>query len=102
MLSKEQAAEKEKKILKCVRTFLKSNGNIQEVSKITGIPTSSVQRYLNEKETILERLGNDIYEAVQEQLRLNKEEGLSRGGKVTTSRYSYLRDNSGKYTKIER
>ena len=26
MLSKEQAAEKEKKILKCVRTFLKSNG----------------------------------------------------------------------------
>ena len=38
MLSKEQAVEKEKKILKCVRTFLKSNGSIQEVSKITGIP----------------------------------------------------------------
>lgn len=97
MLSENQIVEKEKKILIVVKSFLEGNKTIGEVAKETRISSSSVGRYLNDKEYITILLGCNVYNAIQEKLKTNKEQGLSKGGKTSQKRYIPLKDSSGKY-----
>ena len=97
MVSNEQKREINKKILKVTSVFINTGFSIEEVSKITGIPRSSVQRYLNDKKRIVSLLGEEVYEEIQKMLSLNKQEALKLGGYNSVRNNIALRDENGKF-----
>lgn len=97
MLSEAQRIEKEEKVLQVVKEFLKTGKTNEELAKDLKMTSSTVGRYLKDKETIVYLLGNDAYEEIQQKLVENKINGLSKGGKVTQSRYVPIRKTDGKY-----
>lgn len=96
MVNESQQREIDKKILMVVRDFCTNGGSIQDVSNRTGISSSSVQRYLNNQK-IITLLGQVVYDSVQAQLQMNKQNGLSRGGINSTNNYEALRDSEGHF-----
>jgi len=103
MLSEEQKKIKLKKILFTVQSFLQSDcRSLEELSKEIGVSSSSIQRYLGEKQIIEEYFGTEIYEMIRERLTINKEEGLSKGG-INFANYNVsTKDKSGKFTGSKR
>ena len=97
MLSKEQEINIRKKILTVTSEFINTGYSIETVSKITGISSSSVQRYLNDKKRIISLLGKDTYDEIQEMLKHNKEEGLSKGGYISTLQNEAIRSADGRF-----
>lgn len=72
------------------------NLTLQEISKVTGISSSSCQRYLNLPEyrgIVIPRTGNTI----ADQLKVNKALGNKQGGRTTFKRYKTQKDESGKF-----
>lgn len=53
---------------------------ISEISEITNITKSSVQRFLNEKDFITTIFSDEVNENIQESLIINKQQGFSIGG----------------------
>lgn len=101
MLSKSQQLEKEEKIKKVVDMFLNSNLTINELSKEVNIPSSSIQRYLNDVDYIAMIYGSEAKEKlllITEKLKTNKKEGLIRGGVMSTINNEPIRDKNGKFT----
>lgn len=98
MLSTAQRKEKEMNISRTVKAFLETKKSNEELSKELGISSSSVGRYLNDEEYICELFGYETFLAIQQILEDNKKKALSKGGKVTQSRYYQTRDSIGKYT----
>lgn len=96
MISELQQKAIDKKILQVVKDFYVNGGSIEDVSKRTGISSSSVQRYLNHK-NIVTLLGQEVYDNVQEKLLLNKQNGLSKGGTNSTHKYIGVRDDKGQF-----
>lgn len=108
MLSEEQRIEKLRK-LSFILKVLPDCKSIGEISEKTNIPTSTIQRYLNDKKMFMELFIQDIkvlqkieeaeqtYGKVQEFLRKSKEEGLSKGGKKSQELYGYEKDEYGKF-----
>ena len=97
MLSKAQEIEINEKVLKVAREFINTGYSIEEVSNVTGISKSSVQRYLNDEKRIVNLLGHDSYNKIQEMLKVNKQEGLSKGGSISTTNNTPIRDENGKF-----
>lgn len=99
MLSEEQKKIKIKRIIFTVQSFLESDcKNLEELSEKIGIPSSSIQRYLKEKEVIEEYFGVEIYEMVREKIEFNKIEGLSKGGTNFVNFNVSTKDEFGKFT----
>ncbi len=90
--------EKVSRVLKVAMEFLSSDyDNLSSLSKKVNISSSSVQRYLNNKRIIIDYLGEDVYELIQDKLRRNKERGNSRGGINTLKNYTFVKGESGKF-----
>lgn len=99
MLSEEQRKLKIKKIIFTVQSFLESDCyNLEELSNQINISSSSIQRYLKEKQIIEEYFGEDIYEIVREKIEFNKREGLSKGGTNFVNYNISTKDEFGKFT----
>jgi len=106
MLSKEQLKEKKRKILLVCKTFLEKEGNITnvELSNKTGIPRSSVQRYLNDP-LVSEVLGSEVAEKISKLIQRNLGSRSYKGGYVSSKVSVSKKDNSGHFvenTKIKR
>lgn len=99
MLSEEQKKIKLKRIIFTVQSFLESDfKNLEELSEKIGIPSSSIQRYLKEKQVIDEYFGEEIYEMIRERINFNKAEGLSKGGTNFANFNVSTKDEFGKFT----
>lgn len=88
--------EKAHKILEVAICFLETHGSIEEVSKETGISTSSVQRYLNDS-SIIKLLGSEIYDEIQSILKQKRQERAEYAGFVSSEQNDYLKDENGKF-----
>ena len=101
MLSEAQEIEKTKKIKLVVDEYLKyDNITIEELSKIVKIPSSSIQRYLNDIHYIISIYGEnskEILKQIKEKLSKSKEFGKSKGGTISTINNVPIRDNNGKF-----
>ena len=85
---------------------IKTCNSIKELSDVTGIPSSTIQRYLNRKdyfeelakEGILKKENVDVaLDYTKGWLEKSKEEGVKRGGKSSQEKYSFKKDNEGKF-----
>lgn len=105
MRSKEQEIEMLEKLSKILK-LLPHSRSIKEISEQTNIPTSTIQRYLNKKELIVELLElNNNYEKqneatnyIQNWLNQSKNEGHKRGGLISQEKYGYIKAESGKFS----
>lgn len=100
MLSEEQQIERLIKIRNIIEVLIDSK-NINEISKKTKIPTSTIQRYLNNHE-LLKGIGfsDEDIGRINIWLQNARTEGLSRGGKTSQARYkdNYSRLSDGKFS----
>lgn len=87
---------------------MKSCKNLQEISERTGIPTSTIQRYLQRDDLLLElfEYNTSICMVFRFQIDLwlqnAKETGNQLGGIVTQKKYSYQKMKFGKFNGISR
>ena len=101
MLSKEQYREKCLKVSKCVELFI----NIleiteEEISKKTGIPQTSVDRYLKDEKTIKFIYPEDSEQKInliKAKLKNNKFVGTVKGGIKSQAISPYQKDENGKF-----
>lgn len=105
MLSEQQIIEIMSKMSTILRAT-KSCKSIGEISKQTGLPTSTIQRYLNKKEYYellvengaLKRENLDkAMEATKKWLQDSKQAGLKSGGLTTQKRHGYTKRLDGKF-----
>lgn len=102
MTSEEQKITMIKK-LKDILSVMSNTSSIKEISNLTKIPTSTIQRYLNRKDLLSELLNDEtlceeVFKNNQEWLKNAKEEGLKRGGKNSQLNNDYTKDELGKFT----
>ena len=88
----------EKRLL-AIKSYKKVN-NLNELSVLLDMSTSSLQRYLNEdsKKFVSEK----EYLEIKKWLINAKHEGLKAGGTTSQALYNYLKDESGKFDGIKR
>lgn len=104
MRSKEQEIEMLKKTA-LILSLLPITNSIKVISEKTDIPTSTIQRYLNNEELIKEVLkitnSKDSYEElsikIEEWVKNSKKAGNRRGGKTSQSLHSFSKDEEGKF-----
>ena len=96
MTSDRQYKAIEIKILKVAKAFLENPVSNIELAEITGIPSSSVQRYLNDTRLIY-LLGKDSFDKIQELLKSNTLAARQKGGIISTTNNMPLRDSIGKF-----
>ena len=105
MESNGQEVIRKNKVILVVNTFLEGDYTIEEVSKITGISSSSVQRYLNNVDYICECFpsnAKEIISKIKDKLDKNKIEGLSRGGINYSKNNECTKDELGHFTGSKR
>ena len=111
MISKEQEERFNKETILLVSNLILNKLTIKELSELTGISSSTVQRRLNDENRIknaysgLKKTTTEIEEIINEIkriLEINKENGLSNGGKTSQERYEMLRDEEGHYNGVVR
>lgn len=95
MLSEEQKRQINLKILKVTSVFLETGASIEEVSERTGITKSSVQRYLNDSDRIIELLGEEVNIEIQKMLKINKHFAVQSGGLKYAKNNISLKDEKG-------
>ncbi len=101
MISEQQHTRKLERVKLVVESFLSNNVSIIELSDIINITKSTIQRDLNDIEYIEEIYGHnakEILKQISNKLKLNKENGLSRGGINSTTNNEPIRDENGKFT----
>ena len=103
LVNKIEISKKDKKVLDTTIAFQITDyrGTNKEISEITGISKSSVQRYLNDKETIEKLFPKDLYNKIQESLKENIRQARSIGGINSTKNNIYLKDEKGKFIGIK-
>ena len=103
LVDKIEISKKDKKVLDTTIAFQITDyrGTNKEISEITGISKSSVQRYLNDKETIEKLFSKDLYNKIQESLKENIRQARSIGGINSTKNNIYLKDEKGKFIGIK-
>lgn len=92
--------EKMAKVEYVVNEFLKNKKTIKEISQITGISKSSVQRYLNDVKFIKEIYGINaefIIEEIRRRLVKNYEEGVKLGGNNFAANNESIKDDLGHF-----
>ena len=103
LVNKIEISKKDKKVLDTTIAFQITDyrGTNKEISEITGISKSSVQRYLNDKETIEKLFSKDLYNKIKESLKENIRQARSIGGINSTKNNIYLKDEKGKFIGIK-
>ena len=103
LVNKIEISKKDKKVLDTTIAFQITDyrGTNKEISEITGISKSSVQRYLNDKETIEKLFSKNLYKKIQESLKENIRQARSIGGINSTKNNIYLKDEKGKFIGIK-
>lgn len=108
MLSNEQRLERLKKLSNILKV-LPECSSIGAISNKTNIPTSTIQRYLNNKEIFLElyleeekttqnfKAGEEAFLHAQKFLLESKKAGLSKGGTKSQELYGYEKNSDGKF-----
>lgn len=96
MLSEDQRRKIDLRIMKVTRTFLEHPVSIKEISEITGISSSTVQRDLNSKR-IIELFDEDVYNEIQSLLKNNRLESQKKGGFISSKNNEPLRDSIGRF-----
>ena len=84
---REQSIQRLENIKKVLEYYNEYGGTIKEIAQALGKSKSSVQRYLEAAQE----------PEIKEQLRQNKLNGNSRGGKSTQSQYGYEKDEFGHF-----
>ena len=102
MVSNEQRIEMLRKLALILET-MKSCESIAEISEKTSIPTSTVQRYLNRKDLLIELLGNinttnEVFEQNQIWLKKAYASGHKKGGLVSQERHGYEKGETGRFS----
>ncbi len=92
-----QEEEIKSNILRVVKCFLETNGSMEKISEVTKIPSSSVQRYLND-ERVIELCGLDTHTYIQNKIKENKQQALQKGGKKYVENNEFTKDEVGKFT----
>lgn len=99
MLSESQKQIKIKRIIYTVKKFLESDcQSLEELAQEINIPSSSIQRYLKEKQIIETYFGEDVYIMIRERIQINKQLGNEKGGVNYVNYNSYSKDENGKFT----
>lgn len=97
MINDDQRRNIDLKIMKVTSLFLKHPTlSIEEISEKTGISKSSVQRYLNDPR-IIELFDEEIYNTIQDFLKINRLESQRKGGFRSSKNNIPLRDSDGKF-----
>ena len=96
MLNKNQYIEILNRIKKEIENINKAN-SIGELSKLTNIPRSTIQRDLNKRDIIVSIAGVETFEFIQEWLESSKKRGLSQGGKNSQANHGYIKDEKGHF-----
>lgn len=107
MLSEKQRLDRLKNFSK-ILVALPDCNSIGEISEVTEIPTSTIQRYLNDKrlyEEFFSEAGkvsedievSEVFERIQNTLKEYKQNGLSKGGKKSQELHGYEKDENGKF-----
>lgn len=108
MLSEDQKFEQLRKLF-LILEALPSCENIGEISEKTNIPTSTIQRYLNDESKFIDLYAQEsdevsklakaqlTYEKVQAYLKKAKANGHSKGGKNSQLLHGYDKDEQGRF-----
>lgn len=97
MSKEEKIKEKNAKILYVVKIFLENEeASIQDVSLITGISKSSVQRYLT-SESVKDLTTLAVYDYIKERLIVQKKKAAVIGGVNSKKNNVFVKDFSGKF-----
>lgn len=96
MLSEEQRRQKDLNILKATSEFINNPASMKEIAAKTGLTPSSVQRYLNDKR-IIELLGQEVYDEIQNNLKILKQEAVKKGGIIFAKNNISIKDEQGKF-----
>lgn len=100
MLSNGQYLEKLQNVKLAVNTFLRGNKTIYQVAEETGISKSSVQRYLNDKDSIMAIYGANatfVMQEISRKLEENYIEGVKLGGTNYAANNESIKDNLGHF-----
>jgi len=97
MLSENQEKIILEKVKKVVDAFSKTSGSIEEISRMTGISTSSVQRYLN-SERVIELFGPEVADGIKRKLEENLHNAKIKGGQNFALNNVAEKDEFGKFS----
>lgn len=93
---------KEKNILNVVKIFLENPKlTIKEISEITGISSSSVQRYLNDP-IIKEIFNDETFEKIHDLLNQNKLTARRKGGINSFQNNEPIKDQNGRFIAVKK
>ncbi len=93
-LAKEE--EMKRKILKLSILFIETNKSDKDLAKETGIPASSVGRYLT-CSLAKEVLGENTFDYIKKKREENKSLGRKKGGQTFARNNEYIKDEFGKF-----
>lgn len=105
MVSNAQKIEMLEKLSRILRE-MKTCSNISEISERTGIPTSTIQRYLNRPDYFQELSSNGLLkpenvpkalEFTRDWLIQAKQAGLKKGGETSQDRHGYAKGEGGHF-----
>lgn len=105
MLSDEQREERLKK-MEQILEHMYTCRSIDQISASTGIPTSTIQRYLNKPELYMELVERGFIkrenlkstlEFTKGWLQNSKRIGTIRGGETSQRNHGYVKDKKGKF-----
>lgn len=122
MLSKKQEKEIQENVFKAALFELRTGRTIKQVAEILNMESSSVQRYLNDEERIIhifnntnsdelrdlvdlkpgDNFGKVVFDKIQENLKRNKQEGLSRGGITSTKNHKVIKNELGHFQGVKK
>lgn len=91
-----QSIKKQENIKKVVEYFDQNGGTIKEISQATGIPKSSVQRYLNDL-FVSEITSIETANKIKEYLTYMKNYGNKLGGAISQNNNNYVKNQDGKF-----
>lgn len=106
MLSEKQELQVRREIRTCVEMLISKHLNTYQLSSLTGIAQSTVHRRVTDYKRIRDiytKLGktseevDEIIAEIKRLMELNKEQGLSNGGKTFQERYNMERDSEGHF-----
>lgn len=97
MSKEERNLEKNKKVLICVKLFLENDDfTISDISHQTGIPKSSVQRYLS-SEDVKNITTSQVANYITNRLKKQRKEASSLGGINSKKNNIFVKDSNGKF-----
>ena len=92
--------KKQERIISSIAAFQATNysGTNIELSEMTGISKSSIQRYLSDKRLIEQLTDTETYELIKDSIERNKQAAKVKGGINSTKNTVVFKDKQGRFT----